>query len=194
MYIHAGIAKNIGSGACCKGRYAWACHKRQFCISGNDSAYSNAKFMMASPLYRQEQEWKQNGILLSRQTMSNWLIKACEEWLEPIYEKMKQRLCSHIRSQKSALCHKRRPFCRNCHRRRYKALDFKEGKSWCKVREIANYSPKFLYEEEKNRAKEYMKKYSVEALPILDKECNIVSVVLWNDEQIGPKKIWIFRW
>jgi transposase len=27
------------------------------------------KFMMASPLYRQEQEWKQNGILLSRQTM-----------------------------------------------------------------------------------------------------------------------------
>jgi transposase len=53
------------------------------------------KFMMASPLYRQEQEWKQNGILLSRQTMSNWLIKACEEWLTPIYEEMKQRLCEH---------------------------------------------------------------------------------------------------
>lgn len=53
------------------------------------------KFMMASPLYRQEQEWKQNGILLSRQTMSNWLIKACENWLEPIYEEMKCRLCEH---------------------------------------------------------------------------------------------------
>lgn len=53
------------------------------------------KFMMASPLYRQEQEWRQNGILLSRQTMSNWLIKACEDWLEPIYEKMKRRLCEH---------------------------------------------------------------------------------------------------
>ena len=53
------------------------------------------KFMMASPLYRQEQEWKQNGILLSRQTMSNWLIKASDEWLEPIYEEMKRRLCSH---------------------------------------------------------------------------------------------------
>ena len=51
------------------------------------------KFMMASPLYRQEQEWKQNGILLSRQTMSNWLIKACDNWLEPIYEEMKRRLC-----------------------------------------------------------------------------------------------------
>lgn len=53
------------------------------------------KFMMASPLYRQEQEWKQNGIQLSRQTMSNWLIKACEDWLEPIYKEMKRRLCEH---------------------------------------------------------------------------------------------------
>ena len=53
------------------------------------------KFMMASPLYRQEQEWKQNGILLSRQTMSNWLIKASENWLEQICEAMKHRLCAH---------------------------------------------------------------------------------------------------
>ncbi len=53
------------------------------------------KFMMASPLYRQEQERKQNGIHLSRQTMSNWLIKACENWLEPIYEEMKRCLCEH---------------------------------------------------------------------------------------------------
>lgn len=53
------------------------------------------KFMMASPLYRQEQEWKHSGILLSRQTMSNWLIKASEEWLEPIYQTMKKQLCNH---------------------------------------------------------------------------------------------------
>ncbi|MGI6449789.1 MAG: IS66 family transposase [Desulfitobacteriia bacterium] len=53
------------------------------------------KFMMGSPLYRQEQEWKQNGILLSRQTMSNWLLKASENWLEPIYEEMKLKLCEH---------------------------------------------------------------------------------------------------
>lgn len=53
------------------------------------------KFMMASPLYRQEQGLKQSGILLSRQTMSNWLLKASEDWLEPIYEEMKRRLCQH---------------------------------------------------------------------------------------------------
>jgi transposase len=56
---------------------------------------ASQKFVMASPLYRQEQEWKQNGILLSRQTMSNWLIKASQDWLEPIYEEMKRCLLEH---------------------------------------------------------------------------------------------------
>jgi transposase len=53
------------------------------------------KFMMGSPLYRQEQEWKQNGILLSRQTMANWLLKASNDWLEPLYEKMRLKLLKH---------------------------------------------------------------------------------------------------
>ena len=52
------------------------------------------KYFMASPLYRQEQEWGQNGIALSRQTMANWLIKASELWLEPIYNVMKVQLLS----------------------------------------------------------------------------------------------------
>ena len=47
---------------------------------------------MASPLYRQEQEWKQRGILISRQTMSNWLLKACDDRLAPLYDRMKEDL------------------------------------------------------------------------------------------------------
>jgi hypothetical protein len=43
---------------------------------------------MGLPLYRQEQEWERNGILLSRQTMSNWLIKSALDWLIPIYVRM----------------------------------------------------------------------------------------------------------
>jgi transposase len=66
---------------------------------------ASQKFMMASPLYRQEQEWKQNGVMLSRQTMSNWLIKASEDWLEPIYLALKHRLCKHdvLHADESAL-------------------------------------------------------------------------------------------
>jgi len=51
------------------------------------------KFVMGSPLYRQEQEWNRNGIMISRQTMSNWLLKATEDWLEPIYDVLKELLC-----------------------------------------------------------------------------------------------------
>lgn len=53
------------------------------------------KFVMGSPLYRQEQEMKQNGILLSRQTMSNWLLKATEDWLAPIYHVLHEMLVQH---------------------------------------------------------------------------------------------------
>lgn len=53
------------------------------------------KFVMGVPLYRQEQEWKRQGIQLSRQTMSNWLIRATEDWLEPIYVALHEELCTH---------------------------------------------------------------------------------------------------
>ena len=52
------------------------------------------KFVMGTPLYRQEQEWERNGILLSRQTMSNWVIKVAENWLRPIYNRMHELLCA----------------------------------------------------------------------------------------------------
>lgn len=52
------------------------------------------KFVMGSPLYRQEQELQRNGIKLSRQTMSNWLLRATEDWLEPIYGAMREILLS----------------------------------------------------------------------------------------------------
>jgi transposase len=46
------------------------------------------KFVMGAPLYRQEQEWNRNSIPLSRQTMSNWLLKCAEDYLVPIYDRM----------------------------------------------------------------------------------------------------------
>lgn len=47
---------------------------------------------MGVPLYRQEQEWNRNGIPLSRQTMSNWLIKCTEDYLVPIYDRLHEQL------------------------------------------------------------------------------------------------------
>ncbi len=50
------------------------------------------KFVMGSPLYRQEQEIKRKGIHLSRQTMSNWILKATEDYLTPVYEQLHREL------------------------------------------------------------------------------------------------------
>lgn len=46
------------------------------------------KFVMYSPLYRMAEDFKRQGIMLTRQTMSNWLLKATESWLNPVYEAM----------------------------------------------------------------------------------------------------------
>ena len=46
------------------------------------------KFVMGSPLYRQEQEINRQGIQLSRQTMSNWILKVTEDYLTPVYKQL----------------------------------------------------------------------------------------------------------
>ena len=50
------------------------------------------KFKMGSPLYRQEKEWNAAGVMLSRQTMSNWLIRCAKDWILPIREALREQL------------------------------------------------------------------------------------------------------
>lgn len=50
------------------------------------------KFVKGTPIYRQEQDYKRNGIPLSRQTMSNWVNRCSIDWLAPIYETLKTDL------------------------------------------------------------------------------------------------------
>lgn len=53
------------------------------------------KYVMHAPLYRQEQDWKRQGVALSRQTMANWIIRCSDDWLSPIYERLKILLLMH---------------------------------------------------------------------------------------------------
>jgi transposase len=43
------------------------------------------KYVMCAPLYRQELDWKWQGVALSRQTMANWVIRCAHDWLLPLY-------------------------------------------------------------------------------------------------------------
>lgn len=49
------------------------------------------KFVNAMPLYRQEQDFKRSDLLLTRQTMANWMI-AGANLLKPLYQWMKQEM------------------------------------------------------------------------------------------------------
>lgn len=61
-------------------------------VSAQLMAYiMNQKFVNAMPLYRQEQEFKRLGVILSRQNLSNWVIKGAG-LLEPLLEALKQDL------------------------------------------------------------------------------------------------------
>lgn len=62
-----------------------------------------------------------------------------------------------------------------------------KGNLDAKVKEIANYSPKFIFENEKSKARQYMRENSIEALPILNDVGKIISIILWNDEEIFTK-------
>ena len=44
-------------------------------------------------MYRLEQEFNRQGLKLSRQTMANWLLKASEKWLQPVYDVLHEQLC-----------------------------------------------------------------------------------------------------
>lgn len=60
----------------------------------------------------------------------------------------------------------------------------RNGDLSAKIKEIANYNPKFITENEKDNYKELMKKYSVNVLPVIDEKFNIISIVFWDDNEI----------
>lgn len=50
------------------------------------------KYMMAMPLYRQEQNFLRLGAKVSRATMSHWIITCSQTYLTPVWDHMKKNL------------------------------------------------------------------------------------------------------
>lgn len=53
------------------------------------------KYLMHLPFYRLEQDFLRQGVFINRQNMANWSIQVCEDWLAPVYDKLRERLLAH---------------------------------------------------------------------------------------------------
>ena len=51
-----------------------------------------AKYVNYVPLYRQEKIYEDNNIFINRTSMANWIIKAYDSYLQPVYSRMKEEL------------------------------------------------------------------------------------------------------
>lgn len=63
----------------------------------------------------------------------------------------------------------------------------KGGDLTTKVIEIINYNPIYITNNDRGIADEIMKKFSVDALPIVDEKGAILSIVFWDDIEISSK-------
>ena len=52
------------------------------------------KYVNSVPLYRQEKDWEQLGISLSRAAMANWVIRCSKDYLMPVVEHLRKELLS----------------------------------------------------------------------------------------------------
>ena len=50
------------------------------------------KYANGMPLYRQEKDWANHGVTLSRATLANRIIRPSHEWLEPMYNTIQSHL------------------------------------------------------------------------------------------------------
>ncbi|WP_342590039.1 IS66 family transposase [Clostridium algifaecis] len=61
-----------------------------------EAAIMNSKYVNAIPLYRLEQEFLRNDVVLSRQVMANWTIKCGERYLSLLYDKLHKVTLTHF--------------------------------------------------------------------------------------------------
>ena len=120
-------------------------------VSPSLMAYTmHRKYSEAIPLYRQEQQFKNFGIDLSRQNLANWVIHGANTWLKHLYDRMHDFLL------KETLLHADESV--------FQVLDEvgkkPTSKSYMWLYATGMYSnPIFLYEYQPSRAKKHPKKF-----------------------------------
>lgn len=94
-YACRNCEKNDTSVPVVKARVPNAVIKGGFATPEAVSYIMTQKYVLDVPLHRMEADFKRRDILLSRQTMCNWVMKCTEDWLRPIYQRLVDALRHH---------------------------------------------------------------------------------------------------
>ena len=115
----------------------------------------NSKYVLALPLYRQEQELHRLGLPVSRQSMSNWVLTAGERWLLPVYHALHKELLANeiLHADETTLMVLRKPE-RQARQRSYVWLYRTSGDA---------LRPVVLYDYQPSRAGVCAKRYAASA-------------------------------
>ena len=66
----------------------------------------NSKYVDAIPLYRLEQEFSRNDVVLSGSVMANWTIKCAERYLSLLYDRLHKEIynCKVLQADETPVC------------------------------------------------------------------------------------------
>lgn len=91
-YVCTNCEKETGEATIVKAPTPAPVIKRSLASASTVAHVMYQKYVNGMPLYRQEKDWANQGIVLSRATLANWIIRAATDWLEPLWETMKSHL------------------------------------------------------------------------------------------------------
>jgi len=91
-YVCKDCEKETGEATIVKAPVPAPVIKRSLASASTVAHVMYQKYVNGMPLYRQEKDWANQGIVLSRATLANWIIRSSNDWLQPLWETMKGHL------------------------------------------------------------------------------------------------------
>lgn len=91
-YVCTDCEKETGEATIVKAPVPAPVIKRSLASASTVAHVMYQKYVNGMPLHRQEKDWANQGIVLSRATLANWIIRSSTDWLMPLWEKMKSHL------------------------------------------------------------------------------------------------------
>ena len=103
--IYAGVRKEDRQKTVVQAPHPVEVIEKSLATSSLIACIMNMKYVNAIPLYRMEQEFARNDLVISRANMANWMIYSTEHYFSLMYDLLKNILCKqHVVQADETTC------------------------------------------------------------------------------------------